>query len=107
MKLVGKLKEDIEKATDMAEVKTILENAGLELTEDELTQIAGGMSQSRPAACPGLHQTHGIRICKVCGRRYAADKPGDTACDRCGNSDPNLYERIDIPDQNPRNWIFY
>lgn len=42
MELTGELKEKIEKATNAEEAKKILEAAGVELTEDELDQVAGG-----------------------------------------------------------------
>ena len=42
MKLIGKLKEDIEKAEKKEEAKKIIEKAGMELTDEEMDQVAGG-----------------------------------------------------------------
>ena len=42
MKLIGKLKESVEKAKDREEAKEIIEEAGMELTDDELDKVAGG-----------------------------------------------------------------
>ena len=42
MKLTGKLKEQVEQAKDKVEAKKIIEEAGMQLTDDELDQVAGG-----------------------------------------------------------------
>lgn len=46
MKLTGKLKEQVEKAENKEEAKEIIREAGvkagMELTDDELNQVAGG-----------------------------------------------------------------
>ena len=42
MKLTGKLKEKIEKATSREEALDIFEEAGLILTDDELSRLSGG-----------------------------------------------------------------
>ncbi|WP_168171596.1 hypothetical protein [Oribacterium sp. C9] len=42
MKLIGKLKEDVEKAEKKEEAKKIIEKAGMELTDEEMDQVAGG-----------------------------------------------------------------
>ncbi len=44
MKLVGNLKDQVEKANSMEEAKGIIEKAGMQLTEDELNMVAGGGS---------------------------------------------------------------
>ncbi len=46
MKLVGELKEKVEKAESMNEAKQAIENAGIELTNEELETIAGGKRRS-------------------------------------------------------------
>lgn len=43
MKLTGELKEKVEKAESAAEAKEIIEAAGVELTDDEVEAVAGGM----------------------------------------------------------------
>ena len=42
MKLTGELKEKVEKTENKEEAKKIIEEAGMELTEEELDQVAGG-----------------------------------------------------------------
>ena len=43
MKLTGKLKEQVEKAETKEEKKSLIEDAGMELTDEELDQISGGV----------------------------------------------------------------
>ena len=43
MKLIGKLKTDVESAPTKEEKKEAIEKAGMLLTDDELDQVAGGM----------------------------------------------------------------
>ncbi len=43
MKLVGELKNKVEKAENQEEAKKIIEKAGMKLTDDELDQVAGGV----------------------------------------------------------------
>ena len=42
MKLIGELKEKVEKAENREEAKKIIEEAGMELTDEEMNQVAGG-----------------------------------------------------------------
>ena len=42
MKLVGDLKDKVEKAENQEEAKKIIEEAGMELTDEEMDQVAGG-----------------------------------------------------------------
>ena len=42
MKLVGELKDKVEKAENQEKAKEIIKEAGMELTDDELDQVAGG-----------------------------------------------------------------
>ena len=42
MKLTGDLKNQVEKAESKEEKKKLIENAGMELTDDELDEVAGG-----------------------------------------------------------------
>lgn len=46
MKLIGKLKEMVDKAETKEEKKELIEKAGVQLTDDELEKVAGGR-------CPG------------------------------------------------------
>ena len=43
MELIGKLKEDVEKAENKEEAKKIIEKAGMSLTDEEIDQVAGGI----------------------------------------------------------------
>ena len=42
MKLIGELKEKVEKAETAESKKELIEEAGMELNDEELEQIAGG-----------------------------------------------------------------
>ena len=42
MKLTGDLKKQVEKAESKAEKKKLIEEAGMELTDEEMDQVAGG-----------------------------------------------------------------
>ncbi len=42
MKLVGDLKDRVEKAENQEEAKEIIRDAGMELTDEEMNQVAGG-----------------------------------------------------------------
>ena len=48
MKLVGNLKNQVEKANSKEEAKEIIEKAGMELTSEEVEMVAGGMSICPP-----------------------------------------------------------
>ena len=43
MKLIGELKEKVEAAESREEARRAIEDAGIELTDDELDGIAGGL----------------------------------------------------------------
>ncbi len=47
MKLTGKLKEEVEKAETKEEKKSLIKDAGMELTDEELEQVAGGKNTRR------------------------------------------------------------
>ena len=42
MKLIGELKEKVEKTETREEAKKVIEEAGMELTDEEMDQVAGG-----------------------------------------------------------------
>ena len=46
MKLTGELKDKVEKAENQEEAKKIIKEAGIELTDEEMNQVAGGLFQS-------------------------------------------------------------
>ncbi len=43
MKLIGNLKEEVQKAKSKEEKKELIEKAGMELDDDELETVAGGL----------------------------------------------------------------
>ena len=43
MRLVGRLKEEVEKAETKEEKKVLIEEAGMELDDEELEQVSGGL----------------------------------------------------------------
>ena len=43
MELTGELKEKIEKAESKEEAKKIIKDAGIELNDEEMDQVAGGI----------------------------------------------------------------
>ncbi len=45
MKLTGNLKKQVEKAESKQEKKSLIENAGMLLSDDELENVAGGKSK--------------------------------------------------------------
>ena len=47
MKLVGELKDKVEKAENQEEAKKVIEEAGMELTDEEMEQVAGGKNTRR------------------------------------------------------------
>ena len=48
MKLTGDLKEKVEKAETPEEAKEIIKDAGMELTDEEMDQVAGGRENTKP-----------------------------------------------------------
>ena len=42
MKLVGDLKEKVEKAENREDAKELIKDAGMELTDEEMDEVAGG-----------------------------------------------------------------
>ena len=53
MKLIGKLKKQVEDANNKEEAKDIIAEAGMELTADELEIVTGG-AHKRPKG-PDIH----------------------------------------------------
>ncbi len=48
MKLTGDLKEKVEKTENKEEAKELIKEAGMELTDEELDQVAGGGAYGEP-----------------------------------------------------------
>ena len=75
MRLTGNLKKRVDKAADIAEKRSLIEEAGMELTPDELDQVSGGAwgEQNRGISCPD------------CGPAFVIELPGGRyRCDVCG-----------------------
>ena len=43
MKLIGNLKKRVDNAADIEEKRSLIEEAGMKLTDDELEKVAGGV----------------------------------------------------------------
>ena len=48
MKLIGKLADNVSKAKNPEEAKSIIRNAGMELSDEEMAQVSGGMGVPTP-----------------------------------------------------------
>ena len=48
MKLTGNLKKQVEKAETKDEKKSLIENAGMLLNDDELDEVSGGFKEKKP-----------------------------------------------------------
>ncbi len=53
MKLIGNLRDQVEKANSKEEAIGIIEKAGMQLTEDELNMVAGGGGIALADRSPG------------------------------------------------------
>ena len=42
MKLVGELKNNVEKAKTIEDAKKLIQDAGMELTDEEMNEVSGG-----------------------------------------------------------------
>ena len=71
MKLIGNLKKQVEETKNKEEAKEVIEKAGMELTDDELDQVAGGGR---------LYSWEGIYYCNQCRKNSG---PEGAVCD-CG-----------------------
>ena len=45
MKLVGELKKQVEETKNIEEAKELIEKAGMQLTDDELENVTGGIGE--------------------------------------------------------------
>ncbi len=68
MKLTGILKDKVDKAETMEAKKDIIAEAGMELTDDELDNVAGGYARPTGKAKPGQS-----RKCSICGKVFIGD----------------------------------
>ena len=51
MKLVGELKERVEEADTREEKKRIIEEAGMELSDEEIDEVSGGFQRIHKVFC--------------------------------------------------------
>lgn len=72
MKLIGNLKKRVDKATDISEKRSLIEEAGMKLTDDELNMVSGGGEDGRidfrSVPCPNGCDYWGIpgELCLLC-----------------------------------------
>ena len=52
MKLVGELKNKVEKTENLDEAKKIIEEAGMQLSDEEMNNVAGGGLPFPPPTAP-------------------------------------------------------
>jgi len=80
MKLTGILKEKVEAVETKEEKKTIIAEAGMELTDDELDVVAGGHTKDRMGAGPQY-----MDIFCSCGVINRVDVSKNSyKCSKCG-----------------------
>lgn len=53
MRLIGNLKDQVEKANSQEEAREIIEKAGMELTDEEMNQVGGGQNPHTPMCARG------------------------------------------------------
>ena len=90
MKLIGKLKKQVDATTDKAQAKELIAKAGMELNDEELDQVSGGVqdeykrSQLPPRSAP-VEQHKGT--CMMCNDDYywTDPDPKPTVCPTCGS----------------------
>ena len=63
MKLTGRLKERVDQAAGREEKRSLIEQAGMELTDDELDQVSGG--RVKPNPCISCYKQDTSR-CETC-----------------------------------------
>ncbi len=71
MKLTGNLKKQVEKAETKEEKKSLIENAGMLLNDDELEMVSGGVSEANIYVCENNHyfaSEDPLYICPTCGK---------------------------------------
>ena len=90
MKLTGNLKKQVEKAESKDEKKSLFENAGMLLNDDELEMVSGGVGIIRnyPYAIYEPHEHEWVQqmteegaigqdcYCRLCGKLKEPDGPG-------------------------------
>ena len=81
MKLVGKLADDVSKTNNPEEAKNIIRDAGMELTDEEMEQVTGGL---------GVPVVSYERVTyECCGKKVSAE-----FASRLGFICPNCQKRL-------------
>ena len=52
MKLTGELKDKVDQAKDLEEAKEVIAGAGMLLSDDEVSEVAGGNNDGFEVQCP-------------------------------------------------------
>ena len=75
MKLIGNLKKQVEETKNKEEAKEVIEKAGMELTDEELDQVAGVWALSGIYYCDQCRKNSGPKgkFCD-CGGRFTLDE---------------------------------
>lgn len=102
MKLIGNLKKQIEQTESKEEAKAVIEKAGMELNDDELDQVAGGLFVSGdqddtfcaepPVSIEQIKQNVSSQSvsetykCNSCGFRWQVSNYVPNACPVCSST---------------------
>ncbi len=70
MKLIGNLKKQVEETKNKEEAKEVIEKAGMELTDEELDQVAGGNRFSPDYYCDNCHKRGQQGVHCKCGGSF-------------------------------------
>lgn len=112
MKLTGALKEKVEKAESAEGAKELIEEAGFDLTDDEIESVVGGFSfsdiikpitdkakeiEKRPWIVAGgsvyRAPQKDMRTCGYCGRAYYPEEsPVEGFCLLCSEKGPTALK---------------
>lgn len=60
MKLIGNLKKQVENSKSLEESRSLIEKAGVSLTDEELEKVAGGVRIRIPEADPQKIEFNGL-----------------------------------------------
>ena len=74
MKLVGELKKQVEETKNKEEAKEVIENAGMQLTDDELDYVTGGGAAGLAGAAGKAGKTGAGGLAGKAGKAGAAGK---------------------------------
>ena len=95
MKLIGKLADNVSKAKNAAEAINIIRDAGIELSDEELAAITGGIFVHRGMKYQDGASTRDWNTmlfrCSKCGKIYAYCE-GLTGCE-CGASLSDIIQQ--------------